>query len=280
MKDRIIFKNVKHQKSFDEKGFVHFNLLTDEEVKKLQQLYSQIESEIDKSNTQKYSSAQDMDTHRAKEISNEILKLVEPILSDFIENYEALAAAFLVKPPRQTSNDAIPWHQALTLVDETQFEAAMAWIGLEEKKGANWLYYLVPGSHFFEDLIRTAPKYTLYFNQYKPFFNALAIKTPLKQGEILVFNNRLLNRSPENRANIESKAIQIALKPSKAKWQYLIKEKGSISIFNASKDFYFSLWTQGFTQLPKHKIETKKLIEKKAKLKDFFKLIYNKVFVT
>lgn len=274
MKDRIIFKNAKHQTSFDEKGFVHFNLLTNEEVKKLQQLYSQIESEIDKSSTQKYSSAQDIDRHRAQEISDEILKLVEPILSDFIENYEALAAAFLVKPPHQTSNDAIPWHQALTLVDETQFEPAMAWIGLEEKKGANWLYYLVPGSHLFEDFIRTAPKYTLYFNQYKPFFNALAIKIPLKQGEILVFNNRLLNRSPENRAKIESKAIQVALKPKNAQWKYYFKDdfNNKVNVYNVDSDFYFNLWTNKLllSDYKKHLINHK---EPSASFKDFLKLV-------
>jgi hypothetical protein len=277
MRQKIIFKSIEYQKQFDKKGFVTFPLLNKSALSRLHHLYEEINGKINKSNPQKYSSAQDVNLQTAQETSNKILDIVLPPLQNHVENIDALAAAYLTKPSNQSKKDAIEWHQALSLVDETHFDAAMAWIGLEEKVEDNWLYYLVPFSHRFNDFVRVAPKYSLYFEKYMFLMNRLAVKTPLKKGEVLIFNNRLLNRSPENKGSKESKAIQIALKPNKAKWQYYFREskRDEVNIYQVDPDFYFNLWTNNTIQ-NKYEKQSQNFNNKSASLKDFFKLIYYK----
>jgi hypothetical protein len=236
------FINKKDQKFYRKNGYVTFSLLSDADLVKLNEIYINFNQNIQKEDPQKYSSAQDISKPKAEEISTYILNLIRPRLKPYFVNLELALAAFLVKPPKQKKEQAIPWHQALTYVDETKYETAMVWIGLEFDKKDNWQFELLPATHKFKDYIRTAPNYPLFVEEYLRYMEFKKVAIQLKPGEALIFNNRLINCSPPNKTNKESRALQIFAKVKGASWLYFTNQEQKIKQYAASTNFFLDLW--------------------------------------
>jgi uncharacterized protein Usg len=237
------FKNEKVNTDFKEKGFVQLPLLNDDDCRALQEYYKEIKNLIDIPSHSKYSTAQHTELLDTKMISEQIFKVVLPKLDEQLNNYDALVAAYLVKPAKQAKSEFLDWHQALSYVDETKYEAAMLWIALEDEPAYNWDFKVLPQTHLCEDVIRTSFHYPLYFEDY---LQKLASKNTrqihLKKGDAFIFHNRLLNYSAANETNIESKALQIPIKVAEATWQHYHHSETGIACYHPNLDFYLNFW--------------------------------------
>lgn len=239
------FVNKKDQKFYRKNGYVTFPLLNEADLMKLNEVYANFNQNINKDDPQKYSSAQDTSKSKAEEISAHILNLIRPRLKPHFVNLDLALAAFLVKPPKQKKEQALTWHQALTYVDETKFETAMVWIGLEFNEKDNWQFELLPATHKFKDYIRTAPNYPLFAEDYLRYIEFKKVAIQLKPGHALIFNNRLINCSPPNIGNMESRALQIFAKVKGASWLYFTNHEQKLRQYAASTNFFLDLWVKG-----------------------------------
>jgi hypothetical protein len=241
-KKTIGFASSIMKKHYLRDGYVKLNLLEDEDIRQLEIVYDSTDFINKKREPQKFSTAQDMSFEIAKTISNQITNIVYDSLNKYFNNFDLPIAAFLVKPPCQDAIQKIEWHQALTYLDESIYDGSMLWIALEDEEHENWMFEFIEGSHLFNDNIRTAPKYPLFVGK---FLNSMAHKktvVKLKKGQAVLFSNKLLNASPENRGNKASRAIQIPLKPKAAKWLYHTYSNRKVFQYEAGEEFFWDLW--------------------------------------
>jgi len=243
MREDFVFTDEENRKAYQEKGYVVIPLLTDEDLRILRALYLDYREHFLNLEKSVYISAQDTSMALAKDISENILAIVQPNVKNKISNVQALFASFIVKSAGQSIDSALPWHRALSFVDERRYDAAMMWIGLEEEEVHNWTFDLLPGTHKFSNFLRTAPKHPAYESSYLSWMTWKRETIRLKWGEALIFNHRVLNSSPANTINQSSCAIQIPIKVEKADWLYFIKEENIVQQYEAGADFYLKLWT-------------------------------------
>jgi len=245
IEEDFVFTDEENRKVYREKGFVVIPLLTDEELRILRAHYLDYREYFTQGQKEMCSSAQHTSIAVATEISEKILALVQPNLKTKISNAQTLLAGLIVKSAGQSIDSALPWHRALSFVDERRYDAAMMWIGLEEEEVHNWTFDLLPGTHKFSNFVRTAPKHPTYELSYLSWMTWKKETIRLKWGEALIFNHRVLNSSPANTINQSSCAIQIPIKVEKADWLYFVNEENIVQQYEAGADFYLKLWTGG-----------------------------------
>jgi len=243
MGEDFVFTDEENRKVYQEKGFVVIPLLIDEDLRILRAIYLDNREHFTQGQKDLFSSAQDTSIAVATEISEKILALVQPRLKTKISNAQTLLAGLIVKSAGQSIDSALPWHRVLSFVDERKYDAAMMWIGLEEEEAHNWTFDLLPGTHKFSNLLRTAPQHPAYESGFLPWMTWKKETIRLNLGEVLIFNHRVLNSSPANTINQSSCAIQIPIKVEKADWLYFVKAENIIQQYEACVDFYLKLWT-------------------------------------
>ena len=262
MKESVAFKSIDWldkdmETLFKKEGYVIIDLLTENQLEVLRNLYQKINSNIHKEGNLLFSSGEHIDELSAREIDAAINKLIAESLKEHFENYETLMAAFIVKPPKQESSAYFEWHQDLSFVDETSYSSAQVWIPLQDTNRNNGNLQFITATHSYNDNIRTAPFYPSYFKPFMQEMKSYAKDIPLKAGQAVIFNHKLLHASTPNYSSKDRLAVITTIKPKAAQWFYFTwnDEFKKVSKYRADLDFFVNVWTR------KVKDETKKVEE-------------------
>ena len=160
-----------------------------------------------------------------------VYQAVSPIiiekLNKVFKEYDILTSGYLTKLPGDKS--ATGYHQDPTLVDEEIAETGNLWIPLQNVTAANGQLIVVPGSHRLVKNLRATPNCPLYYNAYKDRLGKYSVPIPLKIGQAVFFNHRLIHGSTNNMTETERVALVTAAKSSRSlPWDfYFIDEQKS-----------------------------------------------------
>ena len=255
-----IFKDTALQNTFNKDGFVKINLLKEEDVRILSQIYEEY-SEGDLAYFFASSYLDDYD--KKTEISNRIQTIIKPRLEEHFIDYRSFGSSFLVKGVG--NNSEMPMHQDWTIVDEQRYAAINIWTPLIETTERNGTLELLKGSHNWNKTIR-APTLPFYFESYKEEIKKKLTIVNTKPGEAIIINQATIHYSKPNLSAKNRIAITTGITSKDAPLRFYYwnkKTPDQIERFEQEDDFLL-----GFTNFHKAIFE-RPLLGKSVGLEDF-----------
>lgn len=179
-----------------------------------------------------------LDIPYRKRIFNDIDSILSPIYADLFQNYKPVLHSFIVKV--NGDNSEFTLHQDSTGLDEFQFSPLSVWIPLQDTQLENGCLCVVPHSHRIK-----VPYRGISFDG--PFQNISETvrhylqPIPMKAGDILLFDNRILHYSPANDSTEDRVVVMSGIFPKNATilscYQDTTTENAPIEIYEQEPDF-------------------------------------------
>lgn len=235
-----IFKDDAMQARFNRQGFLVVPLISDTEVKQLNDLFDLLHPNLPSEGFVSGSYSQDIDYKR--KASEEIVKILSPHYERLFVNYQPFGAAFLFKMP--TANSDLAIHQDWTIVDEDKYVALNCWFPLTDVNETNGALHIVPGTHY--DALPTlrAPTLPFFFSGDDDVVVAESIPMCVKAGEAVILNQSVIHYSPANRSSQIRKAITAGVKSKGAPMVFHYKDaaqnEDTVEVFSMPEDFLIS----------------------------------------
>lgn len=194
-----IFKNPAHQSFFEKEGYLILPMLNAEEVQDLSNYYSALGLQ-DEKGFGFHVSMDQLDKALCEEIRTKIWQTILPKMDQYLENYKAFVASFVVK--ESNPKGVVPAHQDWSFVDnETEgFCSITCWTTLVDTNLDNGCMGVIKGSNRFMENFRPSPSpqtpvpLSEHMFSIFPYLNTLEMKA----GETLFFDNRTFHASPPN----------------------------------------------------------------------------------
>jgi ectoine hydroxylase-related dioxygenase (phytanoyl-CoA dioxygenase family) len=214
---RTIFRNEADEGFFRNNGYVVFDLLTEQAVEDIWSFYREgFQSPRSvypfARSLPYYISIFDEDIAHKKKVdallSGHVLGKAEELLVD----YEVFYSNLMIKFPGDGQIEA---HQDFNFVDESEHAAFNLWCPLVDTSGRNGGLFVIPGSH---EVFKTqrGPNLPKALTEYNALLQRYATLIPMKKGQAIIFDHKLVHYSPPNATDAVRVAIQAVLKPKEA----------------------------------------------------------------
>jgi hypothetical protein len=229
-----IFINPQLNEQFHKFGFVKVFLIDSIKTEDLQTFYNQ---NPHNSNFEFHSTHFSKDRVYKRKIQKKIIDTFQPALKNVLSNYEVIFGNFMVK--QKGENSKMPLHADWTYVDENRYLSLGIWCPLVDTNEKNGMLGVIPYSHNFNQLFR-GPKIPSVFNEYNQYIiEKYGVLIPMKAGEAIIYNHKLLHFSPENTTEQERVAVNIVATPENADIFHYANIDEKIHVYNASKSNFF-----------------------------------------
>jgi len=156
-----------------------------------------------------YRSISDADRSRTALLNSKIKGLLMPHLRQFFSDIRPIVGSYMVKPP---GAEAMAAHQDWTFVDnEPDFESYTCWMPLVDTDSENGMLGVVPGSHseYLGPRASPSPQFPRGFPETDETYSRLRY-LPLRAGEAVVFNHRVVHASLPNTSGQDRPALILA----------------------------------------------------------------------
>ncbi|CAK9249919.1 unnamed protein product [Sphagnum jensenii] len=238
MKHRRIFHDQEGEKQFRTQGYFTRQLLSDADISYLLEVFKSLNPRIEK---EFYSTIDSTDLDYRRQVDERIGKRISDIVTAYFINYSPLIFNFIVKEPGGDSE--VFMHMDDTHVDETRYQSVNVWCPLVDTTPANGALFVMPGSH----TLAYPPRgfgipypYSEFHELVKPRMEMV----PLKAGEAIFYNNKLMHRSDPNHSNASRPAIIMAMLPDEADriihFHMPDMPENKVEVFELSKEFYLN----------------------------------------
>jgi hypothetical protein len=208
---RTVFKDGTLQGRYERNGYVTVPALDVEQVEELRQRYSGLPP-IDDAG---WSMRVFLDPASHSQV-------IDGLLARYLRDYIVLLGSFFSKKPGKGSTVAP--HCDWTFVDEDRCASMQIWIPLVDTKQENGALYLLRGSHKLVMIrgTRIRRRFALveHLLDYEQFDYL-----PLKAGEAVFFDHRIIHRSSANMTNEPRIAVAVTAVPSDAELIHFIRHK-------------------------------------------------------
>ena len=263
----IYFHNTSKQKEFERKGFTIIDLLSDKEVNQLRDYYFLKKEEHTIVKTKMHSTCDTNNLSLIKQTDTLVEKIVLEKIKKHIKSFTPLFASILVKESGEGSETG--FHQDPTLVDNhSNYVSANVWIALQDTNTNNGNLSVVEGSHrLSKNMLVATPKHPTIYEKFSDKLALHATELPIKAGQAIVLDNKLIHGATPNFSNTERLAVIYAVKSEESPWCFYYKENES----NNVEKFHFD--KEAFANLVKNQ---KPKFGKKVEIfdKDFPQLSY------
>jgi hypothetical protein len=233
---RNVFKDKKIELKFQQSGFVVLPLLNSTEINQLIDFYN---------NNPNSNSGQFHSTHFSKnraykrKVQQTIFSIFELHLKNLLLDYQLIFGNFMVKESGE--NSTMPLHADWTYVDENRFQSLGIWCPLVDTNAENGMLGVVPNSHQLKKNNR-GPKIPSPFHDYNQYIiDNFGKLLPMKAGEVVIYDHRLLHFSPPNLSQKTRTAINIVASPKEAElFHYaVIKDPEIVEVFEVTNTDFF-----------------------------------------
>jgi ectoine hydroxylase-related dioxygenase (phytanoyl-CoA dioxygenase family) len=237
-----IFINEKHQIEFEEKGYLKLDntFLNGSDIKELVDFHST--SGIMKSSTNGFEvSLENTNKNLVIEMMELIHNIALPRINKLFKNNKSFIATFLGK--NNNKNGIVLPHQDWTFVEnEIENYSFSCWIPLVDVDIRNGCMAMIKGSHTFLNVIRPSPAAKIVSPLSPHLYSLIPYlePIPMKAGELLIFNNKILHASFPNTTNRYRNAIAIVFTQSDAAFRhYYLKPKTNNVLLKYEVDIDF-----------------------------------------
>ena len=211
-----IFRQREIQRSFDQKGFVKFPLLTENQSDELYYFFRKTQGKHATVSNLHHTTTDTLDRDLMLLVDEKIKSRFMPELEKVMVDIKPLAATFHIKEPGEGSQTGI--HQDPTFVDEARFQSVNVWVALQDIGPENGNLYFVPGSHKAVHSLRPMPMFPRYYEDFCHELPKRAVSVPLKKGEAVAFSNATIHGATDNRSDDIRLAATLLVCPQEADW--------------------------------------------------------------
>jgi hypothetical protein len=233
---RPTFKDKSLQKRFDENGYVVGPLLHSTQIAALSDVYQR----LDAGNSQGFHASilhQSVEYRRA--VHKEVADVMTLPVQEYLDDYRPVSGQFVVKEPGKQS--FLPHHLDWSFIDESSQSSVAAWCPLRDVNHENGNLTVLEGSHRIGHTIRgfgythTDTEVEMVLKQR---FKEVAF--PLKAGEALFYDHRLIHGSPPNLSSLTRIVGLLILVPAETQSLYYHRKTDTeLEVYQADQDFYF-----------------------------------------
>ena len=179
-----------------------------------------------------------LDIPYRKRIFKEIDVILSPVYTTLFQSYKPVLHSFIVKVTGDKSEFTL--HQDSTGLDEFQFSPLSVWIPLQDTQLENGCLCLVPHSHRIKVPYR-GMSFDGPFQNISETVRHYLQPIPMKAGDILLFDNRILHYSPANESTENRVVVMSGIFPENAAilscYQDTTTENAPIEIYEQEPDF-------------------------------------------
>lgn len=144
-------------------------------------------------------------------VDRAIRDVLTPNVNRFLLDYRLCVCNFMTKEPADDSSE-MPLHQDWSFVPEPEFRSVHVWCPLVDVDHQNGCLAVVPGSQHLSDPVRAFADDCPFREQFDLLRERYLRELPMKKGEAVLFDGRLVHSSPPNRSShrrITAQAITI-----------------------------------------------------------------------
>lgn len=231
----IQFYNKALQNKLAKDGYVVVDVLDEKEVLALKQLYDETKDQHLINNEATHTSTDTKNPEFVEYIDKSIEKIIRPKLDQLMEHYDYMLTTYIVKEPG--NNNITGFHQDPTLVDQDDKIGANIWIPLQDTDKKNGCLQFIKGSHRFGNLLVVTPDFPTVFEKYRDELPYFLTDVPLKAGQGVVFDNKLIHSANPNHSSSARLAIVSALKSADCDWVYYYRDPESLKVHKYPIDY-------------------------------------------
>lgn len=219
---RKIFQNQNLENKISKNGYVVLDVFSEKEIQIFTTLFNEFSEEI----TEDFHSSHFSDKRSYKrKVNIEINQILKQKTSEILEKYEPIFSNFMVK--RASATNSMPLHADWTYVDESSFRSISCWIPLIDTTEENGALGVIPYSHLFKSNFR-GPHIPSPFHDNNEFIIQTYGKLiPMKKGQCIFYDHRLLHFSPANNTDKIRPAINVVFTPQEASIYHFLQTESS-----------------------------------------------------
>lgn len=131
-----------------------------------------------------------------RDVNTRLLEALAPVLADLLAEYRPLLVNFVTKG--RSPDGAMPPHQDWTFVEEPDASSLNVWIPLVDVDHRNGAMSVLPGGHLMPPTLRGTDTPNA-FREIEELALAHMVELPMRAGDVLVYDHRLLHATPPNR---------------------------------------------------------------------------------
>jgi ectoine hydroxylase-related dioxygenase (phytanoyl-CoA dioxygenase family) len=221
-----VFNSPLLQKKFERNGYVFVEQLLDTNaLRELRALFEKYKTRfVGAFHTSHFSD----DVNYKQEVNDTIAKVVFDKAAALLHNYTPLFGNFMIKNPNPAAG--MDLHADWTYVDETKHTSVAIWVPLIDVNDHNGCFGLIEGSHKVTNLIRGPLIQQSARNRDHIWEKKYGKLMPMKAGDAIIYNHRLLHYSHPNKSNAVRPAINLSLAPVGAKIIHYCMPEGTNEI--------------------------------------------------
>ncbi len=232
-----VFKNAELGQRIHDDGFAVVSLWSDEQLAALQSLCNR-EHRLQPAEGGMFYSVYSQDLAYRRRVHEEIAAIMRPTFDRYFVDYRNVVNMFVVKSPGPASEFGL--HQDTTALDEFRYSPLSIWSPLCDVDADNGALCLVPRSHRFFSPYRGV-SFPFPFSAIQDTVREYLVPVPMRRGEALIFDNRLVHSSLPNRSRQNRDAVVSGIFPAEATFQVCFKQPGQkdapIEIFEQGPDW-------------------------------------------
>lgn len=228
-----LLQNSEKDKFLEEQGYVVVPFLNAEEVKTLVDIFYENHPQNKEG---LYATAHSDNYDFKKRLNDIILETFGRALPQTFLNCRPLGGSYIVK--YKGEKGVLYPHQDWNIVDEDHYRSFNIWVPLVDTNDKNGALAVLPKSHRLLKSFRGV-------NVPDPFYRVNAYTwnyhttVPMKAGEALIYDHRLLHASAVNETDEPRLAVVFGIIPEKAEMRYYYLTNGIIEEYENSVDFFF-----------------------------------------
>lgn len=166
-----------------------------------------------------------------------LMATFRPLLNKICRDASLLGGAFINKAPGPRG--ALPPHQDWNIVDESRHRSFNVWVPLVDTHAANGAISVLPGSHHWLPTVR-GPNIPCIFRQSHPQLRSAMKLLPMRAGDVLIYDHRLLHCSDVNRTQAHRPGVVMGLVPTEADLKHYFVDGDRICQYRSNVEFLLS----------------------------------------
>jgi hypothetical protein len=233
----LVLKDRSLQEAVHKKGFAIRNLLSEQQISNLRNIYSKYHSFKTERGGMFYS-LYSSDIKYRLAVHNEIQEVLQPTLDKHLQHYKVVINSFVVKASGPKSEFYL--HQDTTALDEERYTSISWWIPLQDISAENGALCVVEKTHWFFSRFRGA-SFPFAFHKIKDTIRSYLKPLRMKRGEVLIFDPRIVHNSLPNLSGKDRIVIVCGIFPENAEfitcWKDSNNHDSHIEFYKHSDDY-------------------------------------------
>lgn len=234
---QTIIRDAGLKEEVESKGYSIVSMISDSQIDSLRELFSRLH-DIQEPDGGMFYSVYSQNLDYRKQIHDEIGKILSETLKANFQDYRVLLNSFVVKASGIKSEFYL--HQDTTGLDESKYSPLNLWFALDDVDQNNGCLGVVPKSHKFFSPFRSI-SFPAPFDEIGLEVKRYLQPIEMKKGEVLVFDNRLVHHSYQNRSGKTRVAVVCGMFPKDAKLTTCFKPDytlgGKVEMIEHEDDF-------------------------------------------